>query len=109
MRRRSKKRMGYAFPRGSVGTRVLSMRLFGRLTILLALLPAALARADEAGDRFAAAAGDYRAKRWKLAAEEFQAFLDKYPAHANANQCYFFQAEALLQLGRYEAAHEKLQ
>ena len=65
--------------------------------------------ADEAGDRFAAAAGDYNAKRWKLAAEEFQAFLDKYPTHVSANQCYFFQGEALLQLGRCEAAHEKLQ
>jgi TolA-binding protein len=85
------------------------MRSLATITIVLAMLSAAVARADEAGDQFAVAAGHYDAKRWKLAVEEFQAFLDKYPNHANFSQCLFFQAEALLQLGKYDASHEKLQ
>jgi TolA-binding protein len=73
------------------------------------MLPATYACADEADDQFAVAAGHYDAKRWKLAAEEFQTYLNKYPTHPRVAQSFFFQAEAFLQLGQYEAAHAKLQ
>ncbi len=85
------------------------MRVFGIITIFLVFLSAAFARADEAGDQFAVAASHYDAKRWKLAGEEFQVFLDKFPAHPNVDQCLFYQAEALLQLARYDASHKKFQ
>jgi cellulose synthase operon protein C len=85
------------------------MRSLATISIFVAMLSAAVARADEAGDQFAVAAGHYDSKRWKLAVEEFQTFLDKYPNHANYNQGHFFQAEALLQLGKHDASHEKLQ
>jgi len=73
-----------------------------------ALLAAALgslpARADEADDQYAVAAGHYAQKRWKFAAEEFQTFVERYPKHPKANQAVFFQAEAFVQLGRLDDA-----
>ena len=69
------------------------------LVVLVVVLADALTRADGADDRFAVAAGHYARRRWKLAAEEFQAFLQDYPNHASANQSVFFLGEALLQSG----------
>src|SRR5512145_909661 len=85
------------------------MRWLGVITIVLACFSPAFARADEAGDQFAVAAGHYAAKRWKLADDEFQTFLDRYPKHADAGKCLFFQAESLLQLGRFDEVYDKLQ
>ena len=59
---------------------------------------------EEADDQYAVAAGHYSAQRWKLAVEEFQAFLDKYPNHAKYKQSLFFSAEAMVQVGRLEEA-----
>jgi TolA-binding protein len=50
------------------------------------------------------AAGHYAQKRWELAAEAFQTFVEQYPEHPKANQGVFFLAEALLQAGRLEEA-----
>jgi TolA-binding protein len=85
------------------------VRYPGILAILLVFFSAAIARADEAADQFAVAAGHYDAKRWKMAADEFQTFQEKFPKHSQFNQSLFFQAEALLQLGQYESAHVKLE
>lgn len=74
------------------------------LVWLIAVLAAVPIRADDADDRFAVASGHYAQQRWKLAAEEFQAFLKKYPRHPEADQGVFFLAEALLQRGDYDRA-----
>jgi len=73
---------------------------------LLALLGGLVrpARADEADEQYAVAAGHYAVKRWKLAADEFRTFLSEYPDHARANQAVFLLGEALVQLGKYEEA-----
>jgi len=81
-----------------------------RLTVvaaLLALLAGSLARADEAEDQYAVAAGHYARQNWKLAVVEFEAFLQKYPQQSKADQATFFLAEALLQLGRTEEANAR--
>jgi len=76
--------------------------------VLLLALAAVLAVfptwADEADDSFAVAMGHYAVKRWRLAAEEFQAFLERYPNHPKADRCTFLLAEAMLQLGNHEQA-----
>ncbi len=72
-------------------------------------LMTATAPADEASDQYVVAAGHYRAQRWELAAEEFQTFLDKYPAHADRSQGIFFLAEALLQTGKHSEARRRFQ
>ncbi|NUQ66144.1 MAG: tetratricopeptide repeat protein [Pirellulales bacterium] len=74
---------------------------------LVVALAAASAQADEASDQYAVAAGHYRAQRWQLAAEEFQAFLDKFPNDANRNPSLFFLGEALLQLENYAEARRR--
>ena len=68
------------------------------LFLMAGALFAAPIRADEADDQFAVAAGHYAQQRWKLAVEEFQAFLEKHPNHANTYQGVFFLAEAQLQM-----------
>jgi len=73
-------------------------------TLLGAVVWAAPLRADEAEDQYAVAAGHYAHKRWEFAAEGFQAFLNQYANHAQANQSVFFLAEALVQLGRPDEA-----
>jgi TolA-binding protein len=66
-------------------------------------------RADEADDQYAVAAGHYAQERWKFAAEEFQAFLAKYPNDNRARESLFFLGEALVQLGRHEEAQSQFQ
>jgi len=79
---------------------------FRRTPVLAAILLAAAAsaslplRADEADDQYAVAAGHYARQRWKLAVDEFQTFLAKYPNHPKAGQGVFRLGEALLQAGR---------
>ena len=82
----------------------------GRLVLLcwlaigLGPLVAPVVRADEAEDDYTVAAVQYQRKQWKFAAEGFEAFLKRYPAHARANQSRFFLAETLVQLGRVDEA-----
>jgi TolA-binding protein len=84
----------------------MSLRLAALLGGLLAaaVLAAATAHADDADDQFAVAVGHYAQGRWQLAAEQFQAFLDRYPDHPQVNQGVFYLAEALLQTGRNDEA-----
>jgi TolA-binding protein len=86
-----------------------SPRIQFALALAAALLatPSAAALADEAGDQFAVAAGHYAARRWKLAAEEFQAFLGRYPDHAKRTKALFFCAEALVQSGKFGEAQKQ--
>jgi TolA-binding protein len=74
------------------------------LTAALFVAPSAAALADEAGDQFAVAAGHYAARRWDLAAEEFEAFLTRYPEHPKHTKALFFCAEALVQSGKFSDA-----
>jgi cellulose synthase operon protein C len=67
------------------------------------------AEADPADDQFAVAAGQYNRRQWKLAVEEFQAFIVKYPKDHRANECVFFLGEALRQLGNYGEARGQFQ
>ncbi|HET6882911.1 MAG TPA: tetratricopeptide repeat protein [Pirellulales bacterium] len=67
-------------------------------------LAAGHALAGPAEDQYAVAAGHYKEKRWKFAAEEFQTFLADHPQHANAAKARFYLAESLLQLRRYDEA-----
>jgi cellulose synthase operon protein C len=66
-------------------------------------------RAGEADDQFAVAAGHYDNQRWKMAIEEFQAFVEKYPDDPRVNQGVFFLGEALLQLGKTDDARRHFQ
>ncbi|NQU24695.1 MAG: hypothetical protein HQ567_25720, partial [Candidatus Nealsonbacteria bacterium] len=50
--------------------------------VLVLLFGAVAARADEADDQYAIAAGHYGQGRWKMAVEEFRKFLDGFPNHA---------------------------
>ena len=67
------------------------------------------ARASEADDQFAVAAGHYQHQDWKLAVEEFRTFLAAYPNERRANECVFFLGEALRQLGKFEDARRQFQ
>ena len=70
---------------------------------------AATLSAGEADDQYAVAAAHYDQGRWKLAVEELQTFLQKFPADQRRNQSLFFLGEALLQLGKYDDARARLQ
>lgn len=60
--------------------------------------------AGPAEDQFAVAAGHYKQKRWKFAADEFRTFLADYPRHAAAAKAKFYLAESLLQLRQFDDA-----
>ena len=80
------------------------------LIFLIAAMPArSIARADQADDQYAVAAGHYQAKRWKLAAEEFLDFVKKYPNHPQNAPSLFFLAESLLQDGRWALSQKYFQ
>lgn len=75
------------------------------LALVLALAAVAeVVWAGPAEDQFAVAAGHYQAKRWKLAVEEFQAFLADHADHANSTRATFYLAESLVQLRRFDEA-----
>lgn len=76
------------------------------VTASMMVLPS---RADEADDQYAVAAGHYAQQRWKLAVEEFQAFLAKYPNDARTSDTLFFLGEALVKLERHEEAGQRFQ
>ncbi len=76
------------------------------LTVCVAVAAGGLVCADEADDQFAVAAGHYDRQQWKLAVEEFQTFLQKYPQDRRVTQSLFFLGEALLQVGKLNDARE---
>jgi TolA-binding protein len=65
---------------------------------------AAVACAGPGDDQFAVAAGHYAARRWQLAAEEFQRFQSEFPGHAKLSKATFFLGETLVQLGKFDEA-----
>jgi cellulose synthase operon protein C len=71
------------------------------------ILSAGALRADPPDDQFAVAAGHYDRGRWKLAAEEFRVFLQKYPNDRRAGESVFFLGEALLQSGSFDEARRQ--
>jgi TolA-binding protein len=70
------------------------------LAVVAVVVGVSWANAGESDDQFAVAAGHYDRQQWKLAVEEFQLFLQKYPNDPRTAQGIFFQGEALLQLGQ---------
>lgn len=70
------------------------------------MLPPAAVQAGPAENQYAVAAGHYKEKRWKFAAEEFEAFLTSYPEHADAGKAQFYLGESLLQLRHFDKAAE---
>ena len=63
--------------------------------------------AGEADDQFAVAAAHYDQGRWRLAIDEFTAFLEKFPQDPRRNHVVFFLGEALLQSGSHDDARAK--
>jgi TolA-binding protein len=83
--------------------------VFFRSVVLVGAMLAISAGGTLAGpaeDQYAVAAGHYKQKRWKFAAEEFQTFLTDFPQHANAAKARFYLGESLLQLRRFDEAAE---
>ena len=62
------------------------------------------AKAGEADDQYAVAAGHYAHQRWQLAAEAFQALLAAHPDFAKRDLAAFYCGESLLQLHRHDEA-----
>lgn len=60
--------------------------------------------ADAADDQYAVASGHFRARRWELAAEEYERFLELWPKHRQAASAKFFLGEARMELRLYERA-----
>lgn len=85
-----------------------SLQYVAPLAVAVALAAATrVAWAGPAEDQFAVAAGHYKAKRWKLAAEEFQSFLADYADHQNSTRARFYLAESLVQLRRFDEAAQQ--
>ncbi len=84
--------------------RTLRQSLLTTCVSLALLLVSHAAKADEASDQYAVAAGHYAEARWQSAVDEFRRFLDEHPSDAKANEATFFLAEALLQSGRTSEA-----
>lgn len=87
-----------------IDVRAGSLTFVAPLALALSLAAAQIAWAGPAEDQFAVAAGHYKAKRWKLAAEEFQSFLADYGEHQNSTRARFYLAESLVQLRRFDEA-----
>lgn len=71
--------------------------------VALTLAPG-VALAAPADEQYAVAAGLYARQEWQAAADEFQTLLEQFPAHERADSARFFQAESLVQLGKYSEA-----
>lgn len=67
-----------------------------------------VAAADTADDQYAVASGHFRAKRWELAAEEFERFLQFWPEHHQAPAARFYLGEARMELRQFDAARKVL-
>ena len=84
-----------------------ALRILLLLSVLLTTLPSASVSADEAGDRYAVAAGHYSAQRWKLASEEFATLINKHPNFPQRDHALFYHAETLIQLRDFVTARER--
>lgn len=75
-------------------------------TILTLVVAVRAAVAGPGDDQYAVAAGHYSQSRWELAVEEFTTFLAGHPYHPRRVTARFYLAEALMQLGRFQAARD---
>jgi TolA-binding protein len=79
--------------------------LYRAIGVLLCTgLAARYVRADAGDDQYAVAAAHYANGRWQLASDEFQSLLKHHADHSRAAHARFFVGEALVQLGRHDAA-----
>lgn len=76
----------------------------GWLVGALLLCAASALWANERDDQYSLAADHYSHSRWKLAAEEFEAFLGQFPDDDRVSNAAFYLGESLLQLKRYTDA-----
>jgi TolA-binding protein len=67
-----------------------------------------VARADQAGDDYAAAVGFYKQSRWALAEETFKKFLKDYPKHERVPFARLYLGLALTNLEKYDEARTVL-
>lgn len=67
-------------------------------------LASSAVKADEATDQYAVAAGLYAREQWKLAGQEFETYLKRFPQGPKVNEAMFFLAEVRLQLDQPEQA-----
>jgi TolA-binding protein len=65
-------------------------------------------RADEGLDAYRVAVGFYNKDEWKLAAENFQAFLKNHGQHAKAENARFYYGMTLVKLEDFKQARETL-
>ncbi|MEX0714250.1 MAG: hypothetical protein WD278_18085, partial [Pirellulales bacterium] len=72
--------------------------------VVAALATAPSARASPADDQYAVAAGHYNQRRWQLALDEFDGFLEQHADDAKADRALFYSAESLVQLRRFDEA-----
>jgi len=72
-------------------------------------LTTSVVRGDEATDQYAMAAGLYSREQWKLAAQEFETYLNRFPKGPKASEAVFFLAETRLQLGQQEQAAQQFE
>ena len=79
------------------------------LVVAAAAMTTAPLRAHEGDDQYALAAAHYSQRRWKLAAEAFESFLERFPDHPRATTAWFFWGETLMELGRHDAAATRFQ
>ncbi len=94
--------------RGTTCSRLSRRQIMRQVIGVVTLLGAAgSVLASPADDQYTVAAGHYARQHWKLAAEEFVVFVEKYPEHPRATQSVFFLAEALLQSGVPERAEAR--
>lgn len=67
-----------------------------------------VARADQAGDDYAAAVGFYKQSRWALAEETFKKFLKDHPKHERVPFARLYLGLALTNLEKYDEARAVL-
>lgn len=79
------------------------------VAIMTVGLTTSVVSGDEATDQYAVAAGLYFREQWKLAAQEFETYLNRFPKGPKANEAVFFLAEAQLQLGQQEQAAQRFE
>jgi TolA-binding protein len=91
-----------------VELRLICPALATALALLLAMAPSARAAPppSAAADQYALAADHYQQNRWRQAADEFRAFVERFPSDAHAGDALFYEAEALMQLQEFQKAQQ---
>jgi len=77
------------------------IRVAGGLVCTILLVQSAAWAVDPATDQYNFATGLFTSGRYKLAVEEYRAFLTKYPTHAKAGDAQFFLAQSCFHLKDY--------